>query len=52
LEPKNFDVNKFIGDLSKSRKMLGYEPKTRLEDGLKILEERILTKTDLARGSG
>jgi nucleoside-diphosphate-sugar epimerase len=40
--PSNgFEVRRFVGDLSKARRMLGYEPKVRLEDGLKILLERM-----------
>ncbi|MBI5060812.1 MAG: GDP-mannose 4,6-dehydratase [Candidatus Aenigmarchaeota archaeon] len=33
--PKNFDVKKFIGDTSKAKRMLGYEPTTGLKEGLK-----------------
>ena len=43
-----FEVRKFIGDPEKSRKMLGFEAKVRLEDGLKILKERISPKIKLA----
>jgi len=38
----SFEVRKFIGDLTKARKVLGYEPKTRLEEGLKRLSERMV----------
>lgn len=37
----SFEVRKFVGDLAKSRRVLGYEPKTPLEEGLKRLTERI-----------
>jgi UDP-glucose 4-epimerase len=40
-----FEVRRFVGDPSKSRRMLGYEPKVRLEDGLKILLDRMRTAT-------
>ncbi|TLZ45439.1 MAG: NAD-dependent epimerase/dehydratase family protein [Methanobacteriota archaeon] len=43
--PSNgFEVRRFVGDPSKARRMLGYEPKVRLEDGLKILRE-LMTAT-------
>lgn len=32
---KNFDVRRFVGDFSKAKKVLGWAPKTGLEDGLK-----------------
>jgi nucleoside-diphosphate-sugar epimerase len=35
VEAKNYDVHKFIGDFTKAKKILGYDPKVRLEDGLK-----------------
>ena len=38
----DFEVQKFVGDPEKSRRMLGYEPRVKLEDGLKILRERML----------
>ncbi len=38
----NFEVRRFVGDPGKSHEMLGYEPRVRLEDGLKILRERML----------
>ena len=38
----SFEVRKFVGDLTKARKVLGYEAKTRLEDGLKRLSERMV----------
>jgi UDP-glucose 4-epimerase len=40
--PNSFDVHEFIGDPTKSRQILGYEPKVTLEDGLKILKSRLL----------
>lgn len=45
-EPNDFDVHAFVGNPGKSRRMLGFEPKTRLEDGLEILKERILTESE------
>lgn len=36
----NFEVRKFVGDLSKSRKILRYEPTVSLEHGLRILRDR------------
>src|SRR6058998_2156739 len=45
--PNNFEVRRFVGDPGKSHKVLGHEPRVRLEDGLKILRERMLpTVTD------
>lgn len=38
----SFEVRRFIGDPAKSHEMLGYEPTVKLEDGLKILRERML----------
>lgn len=38
----SFDVRKFVGDPSKAHAVLGYEPKVRLEEGLKLLGERTL----------
>src|SRR3989441_3902443 len=35
-------IPKFIGDPGKSHKVLGHEPRVRLEEGLKILRERML----------
>src|SRR5207245_10748046 len=40
-DAKDFDVRKVIGDPRKSYKLLGYEPRVRLEDGLRILSERL-----------
>ncbi len=41
--PSNsFEVRRFIGDPEKSHKKLGYEAKVKLEDGLRILRERML----------
>jgi len=36
----SFEVRKFVGDLTKSHKILGYEPKVGLEHGLRILRDR------------
>jgi len=36
----SFEVRKFIGDLTKSRKILGYQPTVSLEHGLRILRDR------------
>ncbi len=36
----SFEVRKFVGDLTKSHKTLGYEPKVSLEHGLRILRDR------------
>ena len=44
MEPKDFDVRRFVGDPAKTRLKLGFEPQTKLEDGLKILKERIMSK--------
>src|SRR5256884_8902108 len=45
--PNNFEVRRFVGDPGKSHKVLGHEPRVRLEEGLKILRERMLpTVTD------
>jgi len=35
-DSNNFEVRKFIGDPRKSHKLLGYEPRVKLEDGLRI----------------
>lgn len=48
IEAKNFDVTKFIGDSSKSRSILNFKPKISLEQGLKVLNERITANIDLA----
>src|SRR5436853_6768923 len=40
--PNDFDVRRFVGDPEKSHKMLGYEPKVNLEDGLETLRDRML----------
>ncbi len=37
----NFEVRRFIGDPEKSRTVLGYEPRVRLEDGLRVLMEKM-----------
>src|SRR2546425_12456796 len=47
----SFEVRKFVGDLTKARKELGYESKTRLEDGLKRLSERMVPII-IAKGRG
>ncbi|MCJ7631816.1 NAD-dependent epimerase/dehydratase family protein [Candidatus Bathyarchaeota archaeon] len=39
-----FEVQKFIGDPKKSQNMLGFKSKIKLEDGLKILKERLAPK--------
>ena len=36
----SFEVRKFVGDLTKSHKVLGYEPRVSLEHGLRILRDR------------
>jgi len=36
-----FEVRRFVGNPEKSRRMLDYESRVRLEDGLKILRERM-----------
>jgi len=36
-----FEVRRFVGNPEKARRMLGYESRVRLEDGLKILRERM-----------
>lgn len=41
-EAMDFDVRRFYGDPSKSRRLIGYRPSVKLEDGLKILKERLL----------
>ncbi len=38
----SFDVRKFVGDPSKAQTVLGYEPRIRLEEGLKRLSERMM----------
>jgi nucleoside-diphosphate-sugar epimerase len=38
---KDFDVLKFIGDPTKSNEILGFKARVKLEDGLKMLQERI-----------
>jgi nucleoside-diphosphate-sugar epimerase len=48
IDAKNFDVTKFIGDYSKSCNILNFEPKVTLEQGLKVLNERISANVDLA----
>jgi nucleoside-diphosphate-sugar epimerase len=39
IEGKSFDVRKFTGDPTKSRKILGFESKTSLEEGLRKLRK-------------
>src|SRR6266571_2588203 len=39
-------IRRFVGDPGKSHKVLGHEPRVRLEDGLKILRERMLPILD------
>jgi UDP-glucose 4-epimerase len=39
----SFDVRRFIGDPAKSRRMLGFEARVPLEQGLETLKERMLT---------
>jgi nucleoside-diphosphate-sugar epimerase len=41
-DPNNFEVRRFVGDPEKARKVFGYDAKVPLEDGLKILEERMI----------
>lgn len=42
--PSNsFDVRQFVGDPAKSRQVLGFTAAVRLEEGLKILRDRMLT---------
>ncbi len=41
-DANDFEVRRFVGDPDKSHKTLGYEPRVKLEDGLKILRERML----------
>jgi len=36
----SFEVRKFVGDLTKTHKILGYEPRVSLEHGLRILRDR------------
>jgi len=40
-DSNTFEVRRFVGNPEKSRRMLGYESRVRLEDGLKILRERM-----------
>ena len=40
--PNDFDVRRFVGNPEKSHRMLGYEPKVSLEDGLETLRDRML----------
>ena len=42
VQSNGFEVRRFIGDPGKAHAMLGYEPKVRLQEGLKILRERML----------
>jgi nucleoside-diphosphate-sugar epimerase len=36
----SFEVRKFVGDLTKAHKILGYEPRVSLEHGLRVLRDR------------
>jgi len=40
-DSNTFEVRRFVGNPEKSRRILGYESRVRLEDGLKILRERM-----------
>jgi UDP-glucose 4-epimerase len=40
-EPKDFDVLRFIGDTAKAKTQIGYKPIYSLEEGLKILKNRL-----------
>ncbi len=42
VQANNFEVRRFIGDPSKARRLLGYEPRVSLRDGLKMLKERMV----------
>src|SRR5881397_441354 len=42
VQGNGFEVRKFIGDPGKANRMLGYEPSVRLQDGLRILKERMV----------
>ena len=41
-EPKDFDVLRFTGDTTKARMGIGFKPIYSLEEGLKILKNRLL----------
>ena len=41
-EKRSYDVNRFIGDYSQAKTLLGYVPKYNIEDGLKSLIEKTL----------
>jgi UDP-glucose 4-epimerase len=36
----SFEVRRFVGDLTKAHKILGYEPRVSLEHGLRVLRDR------------
>lgn len=38
---RNFDVSKFIGDFTKAKTRIGYQPRHSLGDGLRIYRERL-----------
>ena len=38
----SFEVQRFIGDPEKSHDLLGYQPRIMIDDGLKLLRERML----------
>src|SRR5437867_6632826 len=44
-QSNGFEVRRFIGDPRKAHAILGYEPKVRLQEGLKILRKRMLHAT-------
>lgn len=48
----NFDVRMFIGDPAKSLRMLGYEARIPLEEGLKRLRERMLSSEMMVAPAG
>ncbi len=41
-DANDFEVRRFVGEPDKSHRILGYEPRVKLDDGLKILRERML----------
>lgn len=45
IAPKRFDVHKFIGDPAKAYRTIGYRPTTQLEDGLRVLKEKMLRES-------
>jgi UDP-glucose 4-epimerase len=42
VQANSFEVRRFIGDPEKAHRMLGYEPRVRLQDGLRMLREKML----------